>query len=82
MKTGTYLVSSLLHVVGIRIRLICHDRSGATGIEYALIVGGISIAILATIFAMGNELNNVFEYVLLALDPQERCVEVGSNCRK
>ena len=36
------------------------DESGATGLEYGLILGGIAIAILATIFAMGDDLNNMF----------------------
>ena len=36
------------------------DESGATGLEYGLIVGGIAIAILATIFAMGDDMSNMF----------------------
>ena len=36
------------------------DESGATAIEYGLIVGGIAIVILATVFAIGDELNNFF----------------------
>ena len=36
------------------------SREGATAIEYGLIIGGISIAILATVFAIGNELDNMF----------------------
>lgn len=36
------------------------DESGATGLEYGLILGGIAIAILATIFAMGDDLSNMF----------------------
>ena len=35
-------------------------REGATAIEYGLIAGGIAIAILATVFAIGNELDNMF----------------------
>ena len=58
------------------------DETGATAIEYGLIIGGISIDILATAFALGAELNDVFEYILSALDPLARCVEVGSNCTK
>ena len=30
------------------------DESGATAIEYGLIAGGIAIAILATVFALGG----------------------------
>ena len=39
------------------------DESGATAIEYGLIVGGIAVAILATVFAIGGELNNFFRVV-------------------
>ncbi len=39
------------------------DEEGVTGIEYGLIVGGISIAILATVFAIGDELNNMFTMI-------------------
>ena len=36
------------------------DERGVTGIETALLVAGISIAILSTVFALGAELNNLF----------------------
>ncbi len=36
------------------------DESGAAAIEYGLIAGGIAVAILATVFAIGDELNNFF----------------------
>ncbi|MCC7167790.1 MAG: Flp family type IVb pilin [Rhodospirillales bacterium] len=36
------------------------NRSGATAIEYALIVAGIAVAILSVIFTLGTEINNVF----------------------
>ena len=58
------------------------DEQGATAIEYSLIVGGIAIAILATIFSMGNELSGLFESVASIFESTVRCVEVGSNCDK
>ncbi len=58
------------------------DEQGATAIEYSLIVGGIAIAILATIFSMGNELSGLFESVASIFELTERCVEVGSSCDK
>ncbi len=41
-------------------RKLASDNSGATSIEYALIAGGISIAIIGSVFAIGDELVNVF----------------------
>ncbi len=45
-----------------RLRRFLRDDSGAAGIEYALIVTGIAIAILSTIFAIGTEVREMFEY--------------------
>ncbi len=45
------------------LRRLWRDASGAAGIEYGLIVVGISIAILSTIFAIGTEMNNYSEGV-------------------
>ncbi len=39
------------------------DESGATAIEYGLIAAGIAVAIIAAVFAIGDELNNFFEAV-------------------
>jgi len=36
------------------------NRSGATAIEYALLVAGIAVAILSIVFTLGTEINNVF----------------------
>jgi len=61
---------------------LARNEDGATAIEYGLIVAGIAIAILATVFALGNELNNVFNVIFTEVEPLARCVEVGSNCKK
>jgi pilus assembly protein Flp/PilA len=36
------------------------DMSGATAIEYGLIAGGISLVIVAAVFAFGGSLSTVF----------------------
>jgi len=36
------------------------DNSGATAIEYGLIAAGISVAIIATVNALGTQLNTTF----------------------
>ena len=43
------------------------NESGATAIEYGLIAAGISVAIIATVQALGTNLNNTFSSVSTAL---------------
>lgn len=38
-----------------------HDIRGATAIEYGLIAGGISLAIVAGVFAFGDDLEALFD---------------------
>jgi len=45
------------------IRRLRRDESGATAIEYGLIITGISIAILATVFAIGAEMSEMFDFI-------------------
>jgi len=39
------------------------DQSGATAIEYGLIAAGISVAIIATVNALGTQLNSTFSSI-------------------
>ena len=43
------------------------DQSGATAIEYGLIAAGIAVAIIATVQALGTNLNTTFGSVSTAL---------------
>jgi pilus assembly protein Flp/PilA len=43
------------------------DRSGATAIEYGLIAAGIAVAIIATVQALGTNLNATFSSVSTSL---------------
>ncbi|MBT6984225.1 MAG: Flp family type IVb pilin, partial [Rhodospirillaceae bacterium] len=36
------------------------DKSGATAIEYGLIAAGIAVAIIAAVFALGDEVKGFF----------------------
>ncbi|MGE7369731.1 Flp family type IVb pilin [Neorhizobium sp. NPDC001467] len=45
------------------IRAFLCDESGATAIEYALIGGLISIAVISGASALGNGVGNLFGYV-------------------
>ena len=44
------------------------DENGATAIEYALIAAGISLAVVATVFAFGDQLATLFSTLTGALD--------------
>lgn len=44
-------------------RKLASDEEGATAIEYGLIAAGIAVAIIAAVFAVGDELNNFFTAV-------------------
>ena len=51
---------------------------GSTGIEYALLACCIALAILAPIGMIGDELATIFDDLV----GDNRCLEVGSNCKK
>jgi pilus assembly protein Flp/PilA len=44
------------------------DEQGATAIEYGLIAAGISVAIIATVLALGTNLNTTFSTVSSAVN--------------
>ncbi len=39
------------------------DEKGATAIEYALIGTGIAVAIIGIVFALGDEISNLFKNI-------------------
>ena len=43
------------------------SKEGATAIEYGLIAGGISLAIVAAVFAFGDDLTLVFNAMSIAM---------------
>ena len=49
------------------VKRFANDESGATAIEYGLIAAGISVAIIATVAALGTNLNTTFSSVSTAL---------------
>ncbi|MGH6641472.1 MAG: Flp family type IVb pilin [Bradyrhizobium sp.] len=44
-----------------------NDESGATAIEYAIIAGGLSIAIVAAVNGVGTALNTKFDAISTAI---------------
>ncbi|WP_441300128.1 Flp family type IVb pilin [Bradyrhizobium sp.] len=63
--------SHLLNTRRCALRQLVHgflaDRSAATAIEYALIAGGISIAIIVAVNSLGTTVNNLFTSVSSSL---------------
>jgi pilus assembly protein Flp/PilA len=53
--------------MGASITRFIRDESGATAIEYGLIAAGIAVAIIATVQALGTNLNTTFSTVSTAL---------------
>jgi pilus assembly protein Flp/PilA len=45
------------------VKRFANDESGATAIEYGLIAAGISVAIIATVNALGTQLKSTFSTV-------------------
>lgn len=39
------------------------DEQGATGVEYGILVGGVALAIMVAVFAMGGDISSIFEAV-------------------
>jgi len=51
-----------------KVQAYAADKDGATAIEYGLIAGGISLAIVAAVFAFGDDLEAVFNNIAKAMD--------------
>ena len=54
-------------MMSLYLRKFWNDQSGATAIEYGLIAAGIAAAIIATVQALGANLNTTFTSVSTAL---------------
>jgi pilus assembly protein Flp/PilA len=42
---------------------LCRDESGATAVEYGLVLGGIAAVIIVTVYALGAKVNNLYSSV-------------------
>lgn len=51
-----------------KIQVYLADKDGATAIEYGLIAGGISLAIVAAVFAFGGDLQGLFSTIASAMN--------------
>ena len=43
------------------VRRLGEDESGATAVEYSLILGGIAAAIIVMIYLFGGKVNNLYD---------------------
>jgi pilus assembly protein Flp/PilA len=50
-----------------KIKKFLKEEEGVTAIEYGLIAAGIGVAIVATVFLVGNQLNKLFSTVSACL---------------
>ena len=53
--------------IGKLLRSFLANEAGATAIEYGLIAAGIAVAIIATVAALGTNLNTTFSTVSTSL---------------
>lgn len=51
---------SMSGIASRRLDRFLDDKSGATAIEYGLIVAGISVAIIGIVFTIGNDISAFF----------------------
>ena len=61
-----FVKSPKVPVVNRARKLLCRLRDhtdGATAIEYGLLLAGVAVLILVTVFAVGDELSNLFSAV-------------------
>jgi len=42
---------------------LAHDESGATAVEYSLIIGGIAALIIVVVYAFGAKVNGLYNSV-------------------
>ena len=54
---------SLVAKILARARQLPGNDDGATAIEYALIAGGISLAVMSTVFILGNTVSGLYSGV-------------------
>ena len=55
------------------IECFTRDEEGASAVEYGILVALITVAVLITVFALGQQLEEVFNKI-------QRCLNNSSNC--
>jgi pilus assembly protein Flp/PilA len=57
------MISTASQSIGISVRRFLCDEKGATAIEYAMIASGIAVAIAATVFNLGSNVQGLYTSV-------------------
>lgn len=55
------------------IKCFARDEEGATAVEYGILVALITVAVLITVFTVGQQLEEVFNKI-------QRCLNNSTNC--
>ncbi len=63
LQMYTYVTNALVGIRSSVVALVRDDESGATAIEYGLIAGGIAVAIIGIVFAIGNDIAAFFQAI-------------------
>jgi pilus assembly protein Flp/PilA len=63
----------VLQMARLALRRLVRDEDGATAVEYGLIVGLIAVVIVATLAAIGTDLNTIFGNVRDCLASSAAC---------
>jgi Flp pilus assembly pilin Flp len=58
------------------------DEAAAASIEYALLMALVALAVVLSIQGLGSALDDTVNTAADELEGTERCVEVGSKCKK
>lgn len=58
------------------------SEDAAASIEYAFLMALVALAVVLSVQGLGSTLDATVDTAADALQGAERCVEVGSNCKK
>lgn len=59
------------------IRRFLRDEGGVTAVEYGLIAALIALAVIVTVYLVGQQLNTVYQQILNCLKNEAPCVAAG-----
>lgn len=55
------------------VRRFLRDEEGVTAVEYGLIAALIALAVIATVYLIGQQLNTVYQQILNCLKKEAPC---------
>ncbi len=72
---------SRINALAGRVAKIISDRSGATAIEYGLLVAAIGGAIIGVVFLVGGQVSDFYDGISAKLG-ERSCAQAHQNCGK